>query len=227
MHEPYSKIYGPFRRTPDGRKITTEFARDEFRILMDSPCWEANEKIDGTNIRLTLDDGGSRVFIGGRTDKAQIPGDLLDTLREIGDRMVAAWGVVRPGMTLYGEGYGAGIQKGGGHYRKDKGFILFDVAQTLSSSDKAWLPSQAVAGIAGALNIPHSAIEYTGKTLRELIGIVTEGFDSTYTEGDGRTAEGLVARAVGIKDYKGDRIMCKLKNNQLSDPVVTDWLGVR
>ena len=65
---------------------------------------------------------------GGKTDNAQIPAPLVARLNErflpLADMLSEMF---ENGACLYGEGYGAKIQKGGGNYRPDQDFVLFDV----------------------------------------------------------------------------------------------------
>jgi hypothetical protein len=81
--------------------------------------WTITEKIDGMNIRVIITEQDMK--IRGRTDRANLPGDLVDSILAIfnheqivdhfrGGKESAGdetWSV-----TFYGEGYGAGIQKG-------------------------------------------------------------------------------------------------------------------
>ena len=122
-------------------KIDTVFKRDaanNFRTLIEGDWsqeafgylannqWAFTEKVDGTNIRVMIANG--RVTFGGKTDNAQIPAFLVRKLEERflpqQDALLAQF---PDGGCLYGEGYGAKIQKGGGNYRSDQDFVLFDV----------------------------------------------------------------------------------------------------
>ena len=83
--------------------------------------------MDGTNIRVIFKDGA--VAFGGRTEDAEIPLPLLGRLNERFLPLATRLGEVFTdgAAVLYGEGYGAKIQKGGGNYRADQDFVLFDV----------------------------------------------------------------------------------------------------
>jgi hypothetical protein len=134
----YHKINSAFKRDtsiPGNPVIQYEWSQPEFEYLQYTP-WLWTEKIDGTNIRLFWD--GHKVTIGGRTDNANIQARIIEAVRVMGllDTKVweAKWPLVdeahpersNPSVTLFGEGYGAGIQKGGGNYGPTS-FILFDV----------------------------------------------------------------------------------------------------
>lgn len=121
----YHKIQSAFKRTDRGIIIPGEWTTNEFEFLADTR-WRWTEKVDGTNIRLHWD--GSEVTIGGRTNNAQIPMHLVKALETYLNP--EPWREAfydSDDVTIYGEGYGAKIQKGGGNYRPDQGFIMFDV----------------------------------------------------------------------------------------------------
>jgi hypothetical protein len=148
---PYLKINSAFKRDtsiPGNPIIEGDWSQSEFGYLSELN-WRWTEKIDGTNIRLFWD--GHSVTLGGRTDRANIPASIVDAVDKLGLMSTDAWSAKWPNMvgeggvsvTLYGEGYGAGIQKGGGNYRPDAGFILFDVRV-----GQWWLEPYAVQEIA-------------------------------------------------------------------------------
>jgi hypothetical protein len=89
-------------------------------------------------------------------------------------------------MTLYGEGYGAKIQKGGGNYIPDGvDFILFDIL-----IDNYWLKRKDVEDIAGKLGINVAPIVGCG-TLSDAVEMARVGFKSHIGT---QVAEGLVMR---------------------------------
>jgi ATP-dependent RNA circularization protein (DNA/RNA ligase family) len=199
-------------------KIETLFERDAKTFVVDPSTlkasvlgtireWDVTEKIDGTNIRVMLSETGE-VSFGGRSDAAQIPADLVQYLiRTFPAERVAAtmWRGGEPvGAVLYGEGYGPGIQKGGGLYRADKAFILFDVLV----GGQWWLDREAVEEIAGKLGIDH--VPYLGRmTLDEIVALVREPFASKIGTA---TAEGVVARPIEtLFDKRMKRVIIKLK----------------
>jgi RNA ligase len=168
-------------------KIETLYERDEktFRvkpelILKNSvygilKTWQWTEKIDGTNIRVIWHNGG--VSFGGKTDNAQIHSELIKHLYETFTPAVleAAFPDVIDTDTkvvLYGEGYGAGIQKGGGDYGPKKKFILFDVRV-----GDWWLSHANVCDVSMKLGI--DVVPYFGDmTLEEATELVRKGFHS-------------------------------------------------
>lgn len=146
----YHKINSVFKRdmsNPSKPFLVGDYSCPEFEYLSNND-WMWSEKVDGTNIRISWD--GKELHIGGRTDNAQIPVKLLDGIKAIGleEKLAKAFPDI-PEVFLYGEGYGAGIQKGGGDYRADNGFILFDVQIA-----GWWLSRENVKDVAGNLGLP-------------------------------------------------------------------------
>jgi hypothetical protein len=109
--------------------------------------------------------------------------------------------------TIYGEGYGAKIQKAGGNYlSQGNGFIVFDV-----KVDDLYLLASARDEIAEKLGAP--VVPFIGMmTLDEAIQFVREGFKSRIAENKDFMAEGLVIRnELGLKTRRGERIITKIK----------------
>ena len=77
----YNKIETLYARDIDGSKQLMEgvFRSNLIESLQNIP-WRFTEKIDGTNIRICWD--GHNITFGGRTDKAQIPVDLVNYLNQ-------------------------------------------------------------------------------------------------------------------------------------------------
>ena len=199
-------------------KIETLFERDKATYVVDPSKlkssvlatireWDVTEKIDGANIRVMLSEAGE-VSFGGRTNAAQIPGDLIQYLIRTfqQDKLKSAmWIEGTPvGAVLFGEGYGPGIQKGGGLYRADKSFILFDVLV----DGKWWLDGEAVDDVAAKLGI--DVVPYLGRmTLDHIVQLVRVPFKSKLGSA---MAEGVVARPIEtIFDKRMKRIIIKLK----------------
>lgn len=198
-------------------KIETLYERDEKThrlkpelILKNSVYgllkeWEFTEKIDGTNIRVIWMPGDSVVRFGGKTDAAQIDTQLLHTLQSqfTIEKMASVFPDTQ--ATLYGEGYGAGIQKGGG-YSDTKKFILFDVLV----AETWWLNWVNVCDIASKLVA--DTVPYIGNmSLNAATEMVRIGFPSRLNNGK-IMAEGLVGRpAECLFDKKHARLIVKLK----------------
>jgi ATP-dependent RNA circularization protein (DNA/RNA ligase family) len=200
----YHKIDTLFERNKETFAVNPEMLKSP--VIRTISEWDVTEKIDGTNIRIMLSEAGE-VSFGGRTNAAQIPGDLvlylIKTFQQ--DRMKSLWLDGAPAkLVLYGEGYGPGIQKGGGFYRKDKAFILFDVLV----GDKWWLEREAVQDVAAKLGI--ETVPYLGRmTINQIVEKVRVPFASALGEA---IAEGIVARPIEtLFDRRGERLIIKLK----------------
>ena len=207
----YPKIQTVFLRDPENNHRTLldgQYAIPEFKFLADNG-WVFTEKVNGTNIRVMVRD--DHVTFGGKTDNAQIPAFLVDRLNERFQttpqrRLLAE--IFLDGGCLYGEGYGAKIQKGGGNYRADQDFVLFDV-----KVGDWWLQRADVEDVAAKLGLDVVPIIWTG-TLLDMVARVESGFSSRW--GD-FPAEGIVARpATELRTRAGHRIITKLKHKDFA-----------
>lgn len=202
----YVKISTVFERDIEGSKklIEGKYCNETVAFLANNQ-WAFTEKIDGTNIRVHWD--GHKITFGGRTEQAQIPSHLVNKLTEIflnneteelfeqkfGEREVI----------LFGEGYGHKIQKVGGDYRPDVGFILFDVM-----IGGNYQPRESVEDIAKCFDLEIVPIIMYG-TLSEGIEYIKTKPDSTIGTAK---MEGLVARpVVEMCDRCGNRVIVKIK----------------
>lgn len=224
MHGKYHKIPTLWKRESDKphRLLVGSFSSPELEMLADLP-WRFTEKVDGTNVRVGWD--GQKVRFGGKTDRAQMPMHLVERLQELfgGDPGEQLFEQVFPDagddedgralVTLYGEGYGAKIQKGGGNYKADGAdFVLFDVR-----IGRWWLKPADVHGIAESLGIESvPTVDYG--TLDGMHKLVELGFESRW--GGDVEPEGLVAQApLGLLSRNGGRLVCKLKGKDLENAV--------
>jgi len=203
----YHKIETLFERDMEGSKklIEGKFRNPSVEFLANNQ-WAFAEKIDGTNIRVHWD--GHKVLFGGRTDAAQLPTDLIYALNDkflgITNEQLFEQKFGATPVTLYGEGYGEGIQSGGA-YRKGKGFVLFDVF-----IGDVWLERENVEDVAKAFSVPVAPIVLTG-TIAEAVAYVKGMPRCTFAEQE-KEAEGLVGRPlVEMKDRRGNRLIVKVK----------------
>lgn len=207
----YHKIQTIFKRDMTSKRKTLlegQWTMPEFEYLAGNK-WVFTEKVDGTNIRVIFKDGG--VTFGGRTDDAQIPAQLVARLNERFLPLAAKLAeVFQDGAAvLYGEGYGAKIQKGGGNYRQDQDFVLFDV-----KCGDWWLQRADVEDVAGKLGIEVVPIIGDG-TLHDAVALAKAGIRSTW--GDFQ-AEGIVARPkMELKTRSGHRLIAKIKCRDFAD----------
>lgn len=206
---PYHKIETLFER--DKATFVVDPTRIKAPVLGTIREWDVTEKIDGTNIRVMLSESGE-VSFGGRSNAAQIPGDLVQYLIRTftQEHLKASLWIDGPAeVILFGEGYGPGIQKGGGLYRQDKSFILFDVLV----GGQWWLDREAVADVADKLGI--ATVPYLGRmTIGGIVELVRHPFPSRLGTA---TAEGIVGRPIEtLFDKRQNRIIIKLKTKDFT-----------
>lgn len=200
----YHKIQSVFKRDEKTRKfLIGQYSKPEFEYLKDN-VWIFTEKVDGTNIRVNWFPELRYPSFGGRTENAQIPTFLYDKLNELftNDKFKTLY--PETPMTLYGEGYGAKIQKSGGNYISDGvDFILFDVM-----IESWWLKREDVEDIAKKLGIKTVPVISQG-SLADAMVMIKDGLLSQWGS---FYAEGLVLKPqVELKDRAGRRIITKMK----------------
>lgn len=205
----YHKIQTVYKRDPETKHKTLlegEFSIPEFEYLRNNE-WIWTEKVDGTNLRVMYN--GTSISFGGKTDNAQIPNQLVNNLNShflpkiylFKETFGEDYNI---SVCFYLEGYGAKIQKGGGNYRSDQWFVLFDIR-----IGDWWLNREVVEGL--AIKFELDTVPIIGKgTLYDMIEKTRQGFKSQW--GD-FIAEGIVARpSVELFSRKGDRIITKIKH---------------
>lgn len=201
----YEKIETVFCRDMNGTKrlILNNYRNPTIAYLKDN-MWLFTEKVDGTNICVHWD--GHKVEFGGRTDKAQIPGPLLNKLNEMfvtteaEELFEQTWG--DKDVILFGEGYGPKIQNGG-DYRSDVSFILFDVLVGDNYQEREWVEKTAQ-----MFNIDVVPIVLTG-TIQDGIDYVMKHPRSTMGTA---IMEGVVGRPmIELRDRCGERVIVKIK----------------
>jgi ATP-dependent RNA circularization protein (DNA/RNA ligase family) len=203
----YHKIKTVFKRDPETKFKTLlfgDYSMPEFEYLKNNE-WVFTEKVDGTNIRVMFD--GESITFGGKTDRAQIPASLVTRLNE---RFLPQLELFKSifddssEVCLYGEGYGAKIQKGGENYRQDQDFVLFDVR-----IGEWWLQRHDVQDIASKFSLDVVPIIGYG-SLSEMVENTMGGFSSQWGNFQ---AEGIVARpTIELKTRGGQRVITKIKH---------------
>mgnify|MGYP001607011402 CR=1 FL=1 len=230
--EVYPKIETLFDRDPKTFKVLESKIRlAEFRLIN---TWYITEKIDGTNVRIcykSLYEEGKMIVkantalpfskrivdINGRTENAQMPTFLMNYLQRTftPEKFQAAFPDLKPEMdvVLFGEGYGPRIQKGGGNYRADVSFRLFDV-----KVDKWWLEPDNISSVAEKMGV--KTVPFLSHTvfLEEAVAFVKSSPFSRVALAEARARadnvlmEGIVARTVPmLLRRNGERLMWKLK----------------
>jgi len=206
--EKYPKIQSVFKRDEKGRFLMGQYATPEIELLRDVEDWRWTEKVDGTNIRVHYDAEAGTVHLGGGTDNAQLFAPLVARLQELFPvEKFATQGL--PTLTLYGEGYGAKIQKGGGNYIPDGvDFVLFDVR-----IGNYWLSDENMRDVASKLEI--RAVEDV--QVISIEGILEHMTHENRVQAISRLSpnakmEGFVGKpVVDLFNRKGERIITKIK----------------
>jgi hypothetical protein len=182
-----------------------QYSRPEYEYLANN-AWLFTEKVDGTNIRIMWD--GESVTFGGKTDNAQLPGQLVINMQKqfLPEKFEMAGLPV--GTCLYGEGYGGKIQKAGATYGPEQRFVLFDVMV-----GDFWLEREDIEDVGnkvGADVVPQVGMG----TLYDMVTLVSGGIGSQW--GDFK-AEGLVARpTTELVNRYGERVITKLKTKDFA-----------
>ena len=175
------------------------------------------------------------VRFAGKTDNAQIPPKLQKFMEEnypdetvfaalglkkfipveewvehkwvTSDGITPSYDAIPEIYTIYGEGYGAGIQKAGGNYISNGvGFIVFDV-----KVNDIYLLTSARDEIATKLGAP--IVPFMGYfTIDEAIDFVRKGFKTGLWDNKDFIEEGLVLRTdLGLRNRMGKRLIVKVK----------------
>lgn len=201
----YIKIPNIYKREELGknRLIIGDYSSPELEFL--APCeWVWTEKVDGTNVRVCWD--GYRVEFRGRTDKAQLPKELVAVLdekfggpdkEELFEQTFGNKEVI-----LFGEGYGGKIQGNNGYGETQ--FILFDVMV-----GGMYLAQENVrGGIATTFRLNCVPVVGFGR-LPEAVEFIRSHPHSRLRDS---ALEGIVCRPmVELKSRRGDRLIVKIK----------------
>lgn len=202
------------------------------------------------DIENTITDVCFKVEYKGKTDNAQIPPKLLKFMQEHfpEDKVLAGLGLekqisrnkwvehkwtfddgVTPNYeaipdlyTIYGEGYGNGIQKGGNYIKDGVDFRVFDVKVTCKyhkgnmKVDEIYLNTDArndIANKIGANIVPF----YAYLTIDEAIDIVRNGIITGLWDNPDYIEEGLVLRTdCGLLNKQGKRLIVKIKTEDFA-----------
>lgn len=206
----YGKIetlYDRFDKTAGYKVNPAQVRREEFDFVSQ---WHVTEKIDGTSTVFRYAKGD--FDIGGRTANTQWSPEVFRQLERYAIRgLPAATRIIQErgldSLAFYGETYGPKIQKGGGRYRDDVGFAVFDA----TVNDSIWLNWNAVNESARACGL--DVVPFLGfMSTDEIVELVRQGFVSTIAKDDTYIAEGVIARSP-FYDNVHRRVMFKLKHS--------------
>lgn len=212
----YHKIQTIFKRGVEGNPQALrigDWTKQEFRMLS-SLQWHWTEKIDGMNIRVIYEDG--KIRFAGRTDRANLPGQLVNTMNELFIGKESLIGEIFDGRNavIYGEGYGGKIQNGSSTYGPEQLFIAFDVMV-----GGVYWSEMAFCSACGALGID-SAPLVDICSICDMIEKCRNGIKSSFGDFE---AEGVVGRPpVELLDSRRNRIITKMKCRDFRNTVEFD-----
>jgi len=211
----YPKINTLYTRDKKTFKVTDEIRCPEFSNIKK---YLVTEKINGRNHRILLYGNRPRkIDFLGRTDRAEMPPLLMEKSKEIFDRdKLDSIFDDDCDVTMYAEAYGDKVQKGGGNYRKDISFRLFDVLV-----DNWWLEWDDVVDIANKIGIK-TVPSFGVMSMDQATGLVEpmKVLDPVYSDvakeennKDDFPIEGIVARAYPMMMFRNNNtpIRWKLK----------------
>lgn len=207
MTAEYEKIETLYERDKETFKVRVGELKNRTYSLLKT--WHWTEKVDGTNIRCVYREG--KLTFGGKSEAAQIHADLIKwlyehiTVEKVREVFPDEAGVP-PEVVIYGEGFGAGIQKGG-DYSPVKKLIVFDILV----DGKWWLSYENVCDVASKLGL-EVVPSFGEMTLEGAAEFVRNGFKSKCAVNPNKNAEGLVGRPLEtLFDKKGHRLITKIK----------------
>lgn len=222
----YPKILTLFERNEDFTVDTSRLARPEFAQVRD---WLVTEKVNGINICVALQKRQSwtdsldhwEVGLYSRTNNDMPPSmrAYLEETFPVEKLLAVCRGDEPYPFVLYGEGYGPRIQKGGGNYRDNVSFRLFDVLV----DGQWWLDWKDVCDVAAKLGIKTVPVienvtpDSDRWMLTEAVELIERGESllsqvARFEKGMWVPAEGIVARTDPyLFDKQGRRLVWKLK----------------
>ncbi len=136
--EPYGKIPALYKRDSDSPKQVIPVVKDMYIAQLDHAyaLWQLSEKIDGTNVRIIWD-GYEVRFAGRKSD--QLQPNVQSAIEEQHPHLEAMFEQVFDGqeVTVYGEGFGPGVNKGGkyGDRIRFRGFDVVIGGSELNPAD--------------------------------------------------------------------------------------------
>jgi hypothetical protein len=214
----------------DGTNVRIEVSKE--------PIWNGGNPDTVIGVRFNVE-------YNGKTDNAQMPPKLLKFMQDHfpEDKVLAALGLKKeilesewvdhkwtfddgvtpnyeaiPDMyTIYGEGYGCGIQKGGNYIKDGVDVRVFDVKVTCKyhkgnmQVDEIYLNVEARDEIANKLGANIVPL-YGYRTIDEAVDVVRSGVVTGMWANPSLVEEGLVLRTdCGLLNRQGKRLIVKIK----------------
>jgi len=213
----YKKYKSPFVK--DGNYKNTK----ELSQLLPRGTWIVTEKIDGTNIRIILDqqkeDGSRDYYIGSRklilNNEDKNSKQFLDCIKDVNiNKLIDYFKDIKHTITIYGEGYGAGVQTG--HiYSQDKNYRVFDIKIGDVYQDWTYVCKVCVDN---QLNIVPLLGNSKELSYDKCVGLLNTFHNTLIQEGIGGTPEGVVYKFEPVLlDKYGERLIFKVKFKDFYD----------
>lgn len=218
----YEKFSSPFEKDEkfiNKPELTQKLPKGEYIVT---------EKIDGTNIRLIFtkpEEGkereilvGSRKLILNQEDKSSK--QYIDCIKEVNlPKLAEYFKNVNSTIIIYGEGYGAGVQKGG-IYSSIKNFRVFDIR--IGHAYQDWNYVEKVC-IDNQLNIVPVVGTVKEINYHNCLYELNEHKETLIKEGTGGKSEGLVFKfnPVLLNKY-GERLIFKVKHKDFNQSNIID-----
>ena len=238
---PYASFTEPEFEYLRGLKWRAEIKIDGTNMRIEvskEPIWNGGNPDTVIGVRFNVE-------YKGKTDNAQIPPKMLKFMQDNfpEDKVLTALGLKKeilesewvdhkwtyddgetpnyeaiPNLyTIYGEGYGIGIQKGGNYIKDGVDFRVFDVKVTCAyhkgnmKVDEIYLNTEARDEIANKLGA-NIAPFYGYLTIDEAVEVVRKGIITGMWANPNLVEEGLVLRTdCGLLNRQGKRLIVKIK----------------
>lgn len=225
MSKKFEKTYGPWKRDLASRGvIPNKWTYPVFDYLKNAQ-WQFTEKLDGTNMRLIYNPGSYQTVeqgsieinlpptleLRGRSDEASVYPKLKSWAARLSpskfeEVLKSCCFETDQEICIYGEGVGAGIQKGGNDYGETH-FRAFAI-----QSRGVWWEPYFVDRLCRLLNIPQAPVILEASLL-EGIEFMKSGFRTCITGEPKGWAEGLVGvPTVPLQCHPLDRLAVKIKS---------------
>ena len=213
----YAKFSSPFKK--DDKWLNTPEAAQYLPIGR----WIVTEKIDGTNIRIILtkpdEEGNRETHIASRklilNPEDKTSKQYMDCLKEVNLHKIKEYfNDVNSTVVIYGEGYGAGVQKGG-IYSKEKNYRVFDIRIGEAYQDFEYVKKVC---IDNQLNVVPVMCELKEIVYEECLDALKIFQETLIKEGDGGKPEGFVYKLepVLLNKYK-ERLIFKVKHKDFKE----------
>lgn len=215
----YPSIETVFPRDKSTNKLSYDRLRDKTHEAV--AFWIATEKVDGTNIRVSIERDGSISYYGRNTNIIP-PGmkEVLDAVFLPAKEAILAAYPDESMIVIYGEGFGQGIRGSDTqeYTKSGKHFIMFDVYLQYDKGNGYFLDVEELKEFSKKFNIEIVPIvgvfqwnDIGDNVLAFMNRICPESLVAKRLGGNQAVREGIVCKPLReLRDRYGNRIMWKL-----------------